>query len=173
MVRPSRSIPTLASGLGRAYTNCTVAAQRSYTFVIAAVSPIMLISKDNRKKIYQYLFQEGVLVAKKDFNLPKHGEIDVPNLQVLKALQSLRVRGYGIEYLREYLHLPAEIVPRTFIRTTKTVGTRSGRPACPREYAPRGDNEYRRRDDGEKKEGAAGDYKPEFRGGVGRGSRPL
>ncbi|KAH9272280.1 hypothetical protein BASA83_005372 [Batrachochytrium salamandrivorans] len=159
----------------------------------AAVSPIMLISKDNRKKIYQYLFQEGVLVAKKDFNLPKHGEIDVPNLQVLKALQSLESRGYvksqfswqyyyysltneGIEYLREYLHLPAEIVPRTFIRTTKTVGTRSGRPEgerAPREYAPRGDNEYRRRDDGEKKEGAAGDYKPEFRGGVGRGSRPL
>ena len=31
-----------------------------------------------------------------------------------------------------------------------------------REYTPRGDGEYRRRDDGEKKEGAAGDYKPEF-----------
>ncbi|EGF80742.1 hypothetical protein BATDEDRAFT_11195 [Batrachochytrium dendrobatidis JAM81] len=104
----------------------------------------MLISKDNRKKIYQYLFQEGVLVAKKDFNLPKHEEIDVPNLQVLKSLQSLESRGYvksqfswqyyyysltneGIEYLREYLHLPVEIVPRTFIKTTKSVGTRPSR----------------------------------------------
>ncbi|KAJ8328960.1 hypothetical protein QVD99_004687 [Batrachochytrium dendrobatidis] len=151
----------------------------------------MLISKDNRKKIYQYLFQEGVLVAKKDFNLPKHEEIDVPNLQVLKSLQSLESRGYvksqfswqyyyysltneGIEYLREYLHLPVEIVPRTFIKTTKSVGTRPSRhdgDRPHREYTPRGDGEYRRRDDGEKKEGAAGDYKPEFRGGVGRGAR--
>lgn len=37
-------------------------------------------------------------------------------------------------------------------------------------YRPRGDREdYRRRDDGEKKEGASGDYKPEFRSGLGRG----
>ncbi|KAL2913802.1 hypothetical protein HK105_206681 [Polyrhizophydium stewartii] len=140
----------------------------------------MLIPKDNRKKIYQYLFQEGVLVAKKDFNLPKHGEIEVPNLHVLKALQSLESRGYvksqfswqyyyysltneGIEYLREYLHLPADIVPRTFIKTTKTGLRPGGRPEGdrpPREFRPRGDGEYRRRDD--KKEGAAGDFKPEF-----------
>jgi hypothetical protein len=30
----------------------------------------------------QYLFREGVLVAKKDFNLPKHGDIDTKNLFV-------------------------------------------------------------------------------------------
>jgi small subunit ribosomal protein S10e len=37
----------------------------------------------------------------------------------------------------------------------------------------RGDRgDYRRRDDGEgKKEGASGDFKPEFRGGYGRGNR--
>lgn len=107
-------------------------------------SQIMLISKENRKAIHQYLFQEGVLVAKKDYNLAKHPEINVPNLEVIKALQSLNSKGYvktqfswqyyyysltneGIEYLRAYLHLPAEIVPRTFLKTAKPSGVRPGR----------------------------------------------
>ena len=48
----------------------------------------MLIPKKNRKAIYEHLFKEGVLVAKKDFFAPKHSEIEtVPNLQVIKALQ--------------------------------------------------------------------------------------
>lgn len=41
-----------------------------------------LIPKADRKKIHEYLFREGVLVAKKDFNLPKHNEIDTRNLYV-------------------------------------------------------------------------------------------
>ncbi|KAK9470209.1 40S ribosomal protein eS10 [Dipodascopsis tothii] len=90
----------------------------------------MLIPKEDRKKIHMYLLNEGVLVAKKDFNQPKHDEIDTKNLYVIKALQSLDSRGYvktqfswqyyyysltdaGIEYLREWLHLPAEVVPVT------------------------------------------------------------
>jgi small subunit ribosomal protein S10e len=98
----------------------------------------MLIPKKNRKLVYEYLFKEGVLVAKKDFNLPSHPDIkDVPNLQVIKALQSLKSRGYvkeqfswrwyywyltneGIQYLREYLHLPPEIVPATLKRPVRT-----------------------------------------------------
>lgn len=60
-----------------------------------------------------------MLVAKKDFNAEKHEELDVPNLQVIKAMQSLTSRGYvktqfswqwyyytltpeGVEYLREW-----------------------------------------------------------------------
>ena len=42
--------------------------------------------KKNRIAIYEHLFKEGVLVAKKDFYAPKHPELDVPNLQVIKAL---------------------------------------------------------------------------------------
>lgn len=49
----------------------------------------MLIPKANTKKIYETLFSEGVLVAKKDFSAPKHTEIDVPNLHVIKTMQSL------------------------------------------------------------------------------------
>jgi small subunit ribosomal protein S10e len=60
-----------------------------------------------------------VLVAKKDYNLPKHEDLDVPNLEVIKALQSLTSKGLvktqfswqyyyytvtpeGVEYLRDW-----------------------------------------------------------------------
>ena len=43
--------------------------------------------KKNRVAIYELLFKEGVMVAKKDFYAPKHPELDVPNLQVIKAMQ--------------------------------------------------------------------------------------
>ncbi|KAJ3232733.1 hypothetical protein HDU78_006873 [Chytriomyces hyalinus] len=135
---------------------------------------------------FRYLFQEGVMVAKKDFNLPKHNEVDVPNLHVIKALQSLESRGLvntrfswqyyyyflndaGIEYLRKFLHLPVEIVPRTHIKTAKPAGIRPGREERPQRERREGGDGYRRRNDGEKKEGASGDFRPEFRGGVGRG----
>lgn len=42
----------------------------------------------NRVAIYEYLFKEGVMVAKKDFHAPKHPELEtIPNLQVIKAMQ--------------------------------------------------------------------------------------
>jgi hypothetical protein len=46
----------------------------------------MLMPKKNRDKIYEYLFKEGVCVAKKDFNQKTHPDIEgVTNLQVIKA----------------------------------------------------------------------------------------
>merc|ERR1739848_103802 len=84
----------------------------------------MLMPKKNQRAIYEHLFKEGVMVAKKDHHAPKHPELEtVPNLQVIKALNSLKSRGYvkeqfvwrhyywyltneGISYLRSYLHLP-------------------------------------------------------------------
>lgn len=155
---------------------------------------------------------EGVLVAKKDFNLPKHNDIDTKNLfvssnvrfhpsslnpQVIKACQSLTSRGYlktqfswqwyyysltpeGLDYLREWLHLPAEIVPATHIKQQRShapprgmMGNedRGGRGRG----GPRGDREggYRRRDMADGKEGdAPGGFAPSFGGerrGFGRG----
>ncbi|KAI8338196.1 Plectin/S10 domain-containing protein [Chlamydoabsidia padenii] len=142
----------------------------------------MLIQKENRKAIYETLFKDGALVAAKDFNLPKHPEIDVPNLEVIKSMQSLTSKGYvktqfswqyyyytltdeGIDYLREYLNLPTEIVPATL--------KKAARPAAPRRAfgegreggrGPRGGD----RDDYRRKEAASGDFKPEFRGGFGK-----
>merc|ERR1712046_461186 len=98
----------------------------------------MLVPKKDRLIIYRYLFKEGVMVAKKDCNKPKHDDPELPvrNIYVIKLLTSLKSRGYvtekfswqwyywyltneGIEYLREYLHLPAEIVPATLKKTSR------------------------------------------------------
>ncbi|KAG5244968.1 40S ribosomal protein [Salix suchowensis] len=45
-------------------------------------------------------YHEGVCYAKKDFNLAKHPEIDVPNLQVIKLMQSFKSK----EYVQRHLH---------------------------------------------------------------------
>lgn len=50
--------------------------------------------KQHRVAIYEYLFKEGVMVAKKDFNAPKHPELQtIPNLHVIKTMQSLQSKG--------------------------------------------------------------------------------
>eukprot|EP00286_Rhodomonas_abbreviata_P022337 CAMPEP_0181297704 /NCGR_PEP_ID=MMETSP1101-20121128/5387_1 /TAXON_ID=46948 /ORGANISM="Rhodomonas abbreviata, Strain Caron Lab Isolate" /LENGTH=123 /DNA_ID=CAMNT_0023402669 /DNA_START=34 /DNA_END=405 /DNA_ORIENTATION=- len=91
----------------------------------------MIIPKKNRLAILSALFRDGVMVAVKNWRGIDHFELEgIPNLQVIKLMTSLKSRGYvneqfawrhyywfltddGIEYLREYLHLPAEIVPAT------------------------------------------------------------
>ncbi|KAK9475678.1 Plectin/S10 [Lipomyces japonicus] len=105
----------------------------------------MLIPKADRQKIHVYLFNEGVVVAKKDYNQEKHEEIDTKNLYVIKALQSLTSKGFvktqfswqyyyysltdeGIEYLREWLHLPSEVVPATHRKPVRAAPVSSGRP---------------------------------------------
>merc|ERR1712227_1107354 len=103
---------------------------RSWIRLNISKSSKMLMPKATRVQIYEHLFREGVMVAKKDFHLAKHPEVPVPNLHVIKALQSLKSRGLvteqfawrhyywylsneGIQYLRDFLHLPPEIVPST------------------------------------------------------------
>ncbi|XVE64284.1 hypothetical protein DITRI_Ditri07aG0088500 [Diplodiscus trichospermus] len=56
-----------------------------------------IIPETNRREISKYLFQEGVCYAKKNYNLAKHPEIDVPNLPVIKLMQSFKSE----EYVRE------------------------------------------------------------------------
>jgi len=133
------------------------------------------------------LFKEGVLVAKKDYNAPKHGDIDTKNLYVIKACQSLDSRGYvktryswqyyyytltaeGLEYLREWLHLPAEIVPATHMRQARSAqtpafGRGGGGGDGGRRFESRGDREGYR----SAKDTAPGEFAPSFRGGFGRG----
>ncbi|CAA6667661.1 unnamed protein product [Spirodela intermedia] len=101
----------------------------------------MIIPKKNRREICKYLSKVGVLYAKKDFNLPKHPLIDVPNLQVIKLMQSFKSKEYvretfgwmhyywfltndGIEFLRTYLNLPSEIVPATLKKSAKPLPSR-------------------------------------------------
>merc|ERR1712235_43609 len=118
-------------------------------------------------------FKDGVMVAIKDFNLKKHNELEkVRNLEVIKAMQSLKSRGYvrenfawrhyywyltneGIQYLRDFLHLPPEIVPATLRKATKPSESRSfsqrdqrGGPGGPPRDRDGGDRDAYRREGG-------------------------
>lgn len=95
----------------------------------------MFIPKASRVATFSYLFKEGVVVVKKDTRSAEHPQIEGPsNLEVLMLMKSLESRGYvrvtfswqynycylteeGIEYLRTYLALPAEVVPATHKKT--------------------------------------------------------
>jgi small subunit ribosomal protein S10e len=118
-----------------------------------------------------YSFVEGILVAVKDLKpQAKHNEIDVPNLYVIKLMLSLKSRKFvreqftwnhfyyfltneGIEYLREYLHLPQDVVPATLKKKPGSTGER------PQGERPSGAGRgFRAR---APKEGA-GDFKPSF-----------
>ena len=154
----------------------------------------MLIPKKNRIEIYKYLFREGVLYAEKDFNLPKHPSVDVPNLQVIKLMQSLKSKEFvteqfawrhyywfltneGIEHLREYLNLPSEIVPNTLKKSTRNMERRpmGDRGDRPRRF-DRGDRDgYRGAPGGGYGRGAAmdkGSAPGDFQPGFGRGGAP-
>ncbi|KAF2896939.1 hypothetical protein ILUMI_09233 [Ignelater luminosus] len=151
----------------------------------------MLMPKQNKISIYEYLFKEGVMVAKKDFNAPKHPELElIPNVQVIKTLQSLKSRGYvreqfawrhfywyltneGIDYLRTYLHLPPEIVPSTLKRQIRDPAVRA-RPTgtvSGREFSRAAEDRmgYRKTESDKAGEVGVGSAQMEFRCGFGRG----
>lgn len=94
------------------------------------------------RAIYEILFRDGVMVAKKDKRpQTKHPEVQgVSNLQVIRAMGSLKSRGFvketfawrhfywyltneGIVYLRNHLRLPPEIVPASLQRVRKPTST--------------------------------------------------
>ncbi|XP_048880702.1 plectin-like isoform X21 [Brienomyrus brachyistius] len=103
----------------------------------------MLMPLEDLKKIYELLFRDGVMVAKKDKSPEsRHPELQgrITNLQVIRAMGSLKSRGYvketfawrhyywyltneGIAYLREYLRLPPEIVPASLQRVRRQAAT--------------------------------------------------
>eukprot|EP01115_Flamella_aegyptia_P004368 TRINITY_DN18910_c0_g1_i1.p1 TRINITY_DN18910_c0_g1~~TRINITY_DN18910_c0_g1_i1.p1 ORF type:complete len:161 (-),score=48.42 TRINITY_DN18910_c0_g1_i1:156-638(-) len=128
----------------------------------------MLIPKKDRKEVYKYIFNEGVMVAKKDFNKPLHDDVPVRNLYVIKLMTSLKSRGYvresftwqvyywyltneGTEYLRDFLHLDKEVVPQTHKKPRSSGLRRGGRR---RNYG--GNNN-------EKRNYPGNDYNPNYR----------
>uniref|UniRef100_A0A2I3GIP8 Small ribosomal subunit protein eS10 n=1 Tax=Nomascus leucogenys TaxID=61853 RepID=A0A2I3GIP8_NOMLE len=130
----------------------------------------MLMPKKNQIAIYELLFKEGVMVAKKDVHMPKHPELadkNVPNLHVMKEQFAWRhfywyLTNEGIQYLRDYLHLPPEIVPATLRRSCPETGS-------PRPKGLEGERPARLTR-GEKAEAGAGSATEfQFRSGFGRG----
>uniref|UniRef100_A0A8C0GW22 Plectin n=1 Tax=Chelonoidis abingdonii TaxID=106734 RepID=A0A8C0GW22_CHEAB len=109
----------------------------------------MLMPLERLQAIYELLFREGVMVAKKD-KRPQSFHPQLPgvtNLQVMRAMGSLRSRGLvretfawrhcywyltneGICHLRQYLHLPPEIVPASLQRIRCPVAMAMRRPAA-------------------------------------------
>merc|ERR1711939_28182 len=94
-----------------------------------------LVSKENRRVIFEYLLKEGVVVVKKDAYLPVHQQIPVANLHVMMIVKSLKSRSClnevynwgwsyyfltneGVSYLFKELGLPADakILPATHTR---------------------------------------------------------
>ena len=54
---------------------------------------MVLIQKTDRKAVYRYLLQEGVIVIHKDFTTQPHKGTGVPNIHVRMLLRSLKDRG--------------------------------------------------------------------------------
>ncbi|KAM9420099.1 uncharacterized protein ACWYII_022825 isoform 1-T1 [Salvelinus alpinus] len=102
----------------------------------------MVMPLADLRAIYELLFRDGVMVAKKD-RRPQcmHPEIQgVANLKVIRAMGSLKSKGFaretfawkhsywyltneGIVYLRDYLRLPPEIVPSSLQRMRRPAST--------------------------------------------------
>ena len=93
---------------------------------------MVLISKEHRRAVYEYLIGEGVIVIKKDAYLPRHQHVtSVPNIVVMMVVKSLKSRRYvnsifnwqwsyymlndaGVKYICEFLGLPEDVVPATY-----------------------------------------------------------
>lgn len=98
--------------------------------------------KKNQIAIYELLFKEGVMVAKKDVHMSKYPEREDknrPNLHIMKAMQSWSLETIregaicletyllvhdeqGHEYLRDDHYLPLEMVPATTHRSCPETG---------------------------------------------------
>merc|ERR1712216_354166 len=109
-----------------------------FSFKNKSLSNMVLVTKENRRVIFEYLLKEGVVVVKKDAYLPVHQQIPVANLHVMMIVKSLKSRSClnevynwgwsyyfltneGVAYLIKELGLPADakIVPATHTKKTK------------------------------------------------------
>lgn len=75
-----------------------------------AVAVVMSMPKKNQIAIYEHLFKQRVMVFKKDVHMPKHPKLadkNVPNLHIMKAMQSLKSQGIVKEvFLVTFLLVP-------------------------------------------------------------------
>merc|ERR1712150_19688 len=92
---------------------------------------------ENKKGICEHLFNQGVIWAMKNLFLPKHPEVGVPNIQVIKLMRSFKSKEYvtenfnwqtyywrltdeGHEYLQKFLNTPSDVVPNTWKPTEQS-----------------------------------------------------
>ncbi|KAI3386221.1 hypothetical protein SNEBB_000628 [Seison nebaliae] len=142
----------------------------------------MLIDKSVRKQIYQELFLNGVLIAEKKYegNHTAKGLKEIPNLVVIKALTSMKSKGYvkeqfawrhfywtltndGINYIRELLHLPDDVVPKPYQKEKRKLPSMNERGGGGGNYQDSRETQDKKADVG------PGTSQPLFSGGAGRG----
>jgi len=96
------------------------------------LNKMVIISKTEKRAVFNYLLREGVITVRKDSYLPKHQHLDqIPNLKVQMLVKSLKSKGYlnevfswnwsyytltnaGVAYLVKTLGVSADVVPLTF-----------------------------------------------------------
>ena len=96
---------------------------------------MVLVPLKDKVKLYTYFLKEGVFACKKD-NTSKNETLDIPNLHCFLVMRSLISRKFateifkwqwhyyfltkqGVDYLREYLGLPATVIPNTYKVSTE------------------------------------------------------
>ena len=96
---------------------------------------MVLVTKEDRRLIFNYLLREGVIVVKKDAYMPQHQNVAVANLHAMMIVKSLKSQGClnevynwgwsyyfltnkGVAHLIKELDLPVDknIVPLTHNR---------------------------------------------------------
>ena len=96
---------------------------------------MVIVAREDRRAIFEYLLKEGVIVVKKDAYLPAHQHVStVPNLHVMMVTKSLKSRGCinevytwgwhyyfltkeGLAYLLKELGLEdSKILPATYAK---------------------------------------------------------
>ncbi len=99
------------------------------------------------------------MVVKDDQNLPQHADLKLPNLHVMLIMRSMCSRGYvrkqyawrvqywfvtdeGLNYIRQCLNLPDNVVPETM--KVKPAPARTGGDRDARQRRPRPDGERQR-----------------------------
>ncbi len=142
---------------------------------------MVLVPLKEKVKLYTFFLKEGVFACRKD-NTTNNENLQIPNLHCFLIMRSLVSRGMateifswrwhyyfltkkGVDYLREYLGLPANIVPNTYKLEEEEQPKEEG--------GEEGEEKKERRDRGERREGGERKGRGRTRGGRGgrRGGR--
>ena len=138
---------------------------------------MVLVPLKEKVKLYTFFLKEGVFACRKD-NTTNNENLQIPNLHCFLIMRSLVSRRMateifswrwhyyfltkkGVDYLREYLGLPANIVPNTYKLEEEEQPKEEG--------GEEGEEKKERRDRGERREG--GERKGRGRARGGRGGR--
>ena len=142
---------------------------------------MVLVPTKEKVKIYTYFLQEGVFACKKD-NTSKNENLGISNLHCFLVMRSLISRKFateifswqwhyyfllpeGIKYLREYLGLPATVIPNTYNVNTENNDEEQKEGGDEEGGERKGRGERRGRGRGGRARGGRGDRRGGRRGG--------